>query len=390
MGWTGEAIVCGAGIGGLAAALALARGGAQVRVYERAGSLGEVGAGVQIGPNAVRALGYLGIDAQTLCPWRPAAASIRDGRTGRARLRVPLGETAASRWGAPYLTVHRADLHAALSAAAAAAGAEVTLGASAERYREGDLVLTGGGAVTAELIVGSDGARSVVARDLGAPPPRFTGTAAWRALIPAASLPEGFLGDALPNETVSWTGRGRHLVTYAVRGGALVNLVAVIEHMGWTEESWTTAGDPAAMRTAFSGWYPPLDELLARVEETYLWGLFDRQPLARWTDGRAVVLGDAAHPMLPFLAQGASMALEDAVVLARAIAAYGVPRGLSAFEAVRRPRTARLQRQSAENRTLFHGGGLGPAKLRAASLMPAAALARLDRIYATDVTTAPI
>ena len=390
MGWTGDAIVCGAGIGGLAAALALARGGARVRVFERAAFLGEAGAGVQIGPNAVRALAYLGIDAETLRPWRPAAASIRDGRTGRARLRVPLGEKAAARWGAPYLTVHRADLHTALWTAARAAGAELIVGTGAERYDEGHLLLPGRDAVTADLIVGADGARSVVARDLGAPPPRFTGTAAWRALIPAERLPEGFLGDALPKETVSWTGRGRHLVTYAVRGGALVNLVAVIERTGWTGESWTTEGDPEALRGAFVGWHPPLGELLACVEKTYLWGLFDRQPLARWTDGRAVLLGDAAHPMLPFLAQGASMALEDAVVLARAVGSYGVPRGLSAYVKARCPRTARLQRQSAENRTLFHGGGLGPAKLRAAGLMPAAALARLDRIYAADVTTAPI
>ena len=382
-------VIAGAGIGGLACALAFARRGASACVLERAEAFGAVGAGVQLGPNAVRVLRGLGVGEDILRPWWPEAASVRDGRTGRVRLRVPLGDAGERRWGAPYLAAHRADLHEALRAACAAAGVTVRAGAAVTGYEQGAL-LTEDGPVAGELIVGADGARSVIRARMGAPAPRYTGDAAWRALVRADGLPEGFVGGALPAEAVSWTGPGRHLVTYAVRGGSLVNVVAVTAR-AWTEEGWSVPGDPSELRAAFAGWHPAVTTLLGAAEAVSLWGLFARPPLPSWSDGAVTLLGDAAHPMLPYLAQGASMALEDAWVLAERVTRLGVAPGLRAYEAARRPRTARLVRQSQENRAMFHGGAgltgaLGAAKMRAARLVPQAALARLDAIYGADVT----
>ena len=391
---TRTALISGAGVGGLTAALALARRGWSVRVLERAEAFGEVGAGIQQSPNAMRvhqALGTAG--ALRAVSFAPEAATIRDGRTGRALVRVPLGAPAEARYGAPYLHCHRADLHGVLAAACEAAGVTVETGAVVTGYEPGAL-LTADGARGADLIVGADGARSVIRAQMGAPAPHYTGDAAWRALVPREALPHGFLGGTLPTETVSWTGPGRHVVTYAVREGTLVNLVAVTER-GWTEEGWSVAGQPEELRAAFASFAAPVRTLLEAAEAVSLWGLFARPPLPRWSDAAVTLLGDAAHPMLPYLAQGASMALEDAWVLAERVARLGVPAGLRAYEAARRPRTARLVRQSQENRAMFHGGpglssALGTAKMRAARLVPQAALARLDGIYGADVTASAI
>nr|WP_281373828.1 FAD-dependent monooxygenase [Parvularcula dongshanensis] len=220
------------------------------------------------------------------------------------------------------------------------------------------------------------------------PAPRFTGQVAWRAVVPAHALAAG----TIPPDATSWTGPGRHLVTYYLRGGAFINVVAVEERAGFAAEDWRQAGDPAALKAAFAGWDPRLLALLDAVETPFLWGLFDHPPLASWTDGAVALLGDAAHPMLPFLAQGAAMALEDAWVLAAMLSgADDVPSALRRYGAIRRPRTTRVQRMSAANRAIFHAGK-GPAHLPArlargaARLAPGLAGRRLAAVYGHDVT----
>ena len=314
-----QVAVAGAGLGGLTAALALAARRIDVVVCEREPALREAGAGVQLGPNAVRVLDGLGLGgALRACAFAPRAAEVRDGPSGRLLLRTPLGEAAERRWGAPYLQLHRADLQALLvDAARGCPGVELRLGAAAVAADPaGRLRLADGTELAADAVIAADGLRSACAASLwGAEAPRFTGWTAWRAVVPVAAVRA-----EIPPVAAVWTGPGRHLVHYPIRGGREVNVVAVTAARRWREESWTAAGDPAELAAAFAGWSPPVSALLGAVAQTWRWALFDRPARPRWSEGRATLLGDAAHPMLPFLAQGAAMAVEDAVVLAEALA----------------------------------------------------------------------
>jgi salicylate hydroxylase len=396
MGLAGcEIAVVGAGIGGLAAATALARRGARVTVLEQAVALEEVGAGVQIGPNAVAVLEALGLGAAAAAhASAPPAVELRDRRASRRVARLPLGPRCVARYGRPYWQLHRADLLALLAEAAAAAGAAIRLGArvaAVDPARPLRVRTEDGGRTDAEIVVAADGVRSGLrAAGFGGPGPRFTGHVAWRGLVEAARLPPA----ARPEATTVTMGPGRHLVTYPLRGGRLVNFVAVEERAAWTAEGWTTPDDPANLRRAFAGWGGAAAPLLDAVETTFLWGLFDHAPLPHWVRGRLVLLGDACHPMLPFLAQGAAMAIEDAWVLAAELdAAPDLDRGLAAYAARRRPRTAAVQRASARSGRLYH---LRPGLRAAAHLALAAASAlapdllagRLDWLYGADVTSA--
>ncbi len=386
--------VVGAGIGGLASATALARRGARVAVYEQAPALGEVGAGLQVTPNGVAVLEALGLAAAAEArASRPEAVELCDWRRGRLVARLPLGPSAVARWGRPYWQLHRADLLAVLAEGAAAAGADIRPGARvAGLEREGSglrLRLAEGETAAAEIVVAADGLRSSLrAAHFEATPPRFTGHVAWRALVDASRLPA-------PPVTRVTMGPGRHLVTYPLRDGTLLNVVAVEERSAWTEEGWTTPGDPAALCRAFAGWGDPARQILAAVETCFLWGLFDHPPLPRWTDGRLALLGDACHPMLPFLAQGATMALEDAWVLAQALDEAADPgEGLAAYAAARRPRTARVQAAAARSGRLYHlGPGMREAAhlgMRAASTVaPGLVARRFDWLFGTDVTRGP-
>jgi salicylate hydroxylase len=266
---------------------------------------------------------------------------------------MPLGRAAEARHGAPYLQILRADLHAALLEAARAAGAEIRTGIEVERagdVRRGAALHAAGGPVEAELAVAADGVRSVLRREMTRARPRFSGHVAWRGLAPAERLPARLLA---PRTTV-WMGPRRHLVTYPLQGGRLLNFVAVEERDQWTAEGWRAPGDPEALRRSFAGWHEDVEAMLAGVEHTFQWGLFAHPELPRWSRGRVVLLGDAAHPTLPFLAQGAALALEDAVVLGRALSAYPVERALEAYEAARKPRATRLQRAAARTGARFH------------------------------------
>jgi salicylate hydroxylase len=389
--------VAGAGVGGLAAAIALARRGAEVTVLEQAPALGEVGAGLQIGPNGVAALEALGVrTAAEAVATEPEAVELRDGGDARLVARLPLGPGCRARYGRPYWQMHRADLLGALAEAARAAGVALRTGVRVERVeaRPGGvrLALAGGETLETDLAIGADGLRSALRGALfdGAPP-RFAGAVAWRGLVPAERLPAGLLA---PGATV-FMGPGRHLVAYPLRQGRLWNFVAVEERADWAEEGWSAPADPAGLRAAFAGWAEPARRLLAAVEETFLWGLFVHPPLRSWTRGRIALLGDACHPMTPFLAQGACMALEDAWVLAEALDAAEDPQaGLKAYEARRIGRTTRVQRAAAGAGRVYHlrqplirrAAHLGLAA--ASRVAPGLLLGRFDWLYGVDVAGA--
>ena len=390
-----RALIAGGGIAGMAAALAMARMGWQVTVCERAAAPGEVGAGLQMSPNATKVLRMLGVfDAVDAQATRPGTAQMRDGHTGRLIYQVALGAMSVLRWGAPYLHVHRVDLLAALSDAALAAGVRIRNAAQVEGYAirpEGPvLMLAGDETLAGDLVIGADGIRSALRGQLNGPEaPDFTGQIAWRGTIAAEHLPEGLVADGV---TV-WAGPGRHLVTYRLRGGSLVNFVAVEERQQWTDEGWSAPGDPEDLRRAFSGWHRDVTGLLDHVGETFLWGLFGRPEQVRWVDGPMVLIGDAAHPMLPFMAQGAAMALEDvAVLVGKLHAQRDVPAALQAYEERRWPRVARVQQKSVANGRLFHRQpglsrrghwGLVSAVTR---LAPGLAARQLDWLYGHDAT----
>lgn len=393
-----EIAVAGGGVAGLAAALALARRGARVRVFEAAPELGEVGAGLQLGPNAVAVIEALGLRAMAeAAASRPEAIELREHREGRPVARLPLGPACEARYGRPYWHLHRADLLAVLAEGAAAAGVALRTGARVAAVEQDDagvrLTLAGGEEVAAEAVIGADGVRSSLrGAHFGGGAARFTGHVAWRGLAPAELLPPGLL----PRAAAVFMGPGRHVVAYPLRGAAVWNVVAVEERRAWAEEGWSTPGDPAELRAAFAGWCRPVEALLAAVDAPFLWGLFDHPPLAAWTRRRVALVGDACHPMPPFLAQGAAMGLEDAWVLADALdAAPDPPAGLAAYAARRRARAERTQRASARNARVYHlAAPLRRAALhlglRAAStLAPGALMGRFDWLYGTDVTQAP-
>ena len=382
--------IAGAGLSGLYAAAALARRGVEVVLCERSPVLGEAGAGIQISPNGARMLQRIEALAEVeAAAFQPEAAEMRLGHGGATVLHLPLGAVAEARWGAPYLQVHRADLLAALEGAARRAGAEIRLGKPvAGAANAGDralLVLEGGETIEADAVIGADGLHSTVRAALfGADPARFTGQIAWRGTVETAALPAGLVS---PTATV-WVGPGRHLVTYYLRRGTLVNFVAVEERAAWTEENWSQAGDVSALRRAFEGWHRSAAGVLEAAESCLLWGLFDRAPLRSWVSGRVALMGDACHAMLPFMAQGAVQGFEDGAALARCIGSGdAVPEALAAYERARRDRATRVQLTARANARLFHASGTLDRLLRyapiamASRLAPQLAMGRLDWLY---------
>ncbi len=382
-----HAVLAGAGVGGLTAAAALSARGVRVTLVEREPALLEAGAGVQLSPNAVRVLRGLGLgDGLSAVAFAPEAAEVRDAATGRVLLSTALGEAAVARWGAPYLTVHRADLQQLLAETLAARGVIPRLGVAAAGLEQGAegmrLILSDGGAIEGDIAVGCDGLRSAVRAALwGEGAPRYSGQIAWRALVPAERLLEGLI----PPKVCVWLGPGRHFVHYPVRGGRLVNFVGAVERGRPGDESWTDRGDPAEALADFRGWPAPVLALLEAADEVWRWPLFERASLPAWRQGRVSLLGDAAHPMAPFLAQGAAMAIEDAEALARHLSAARRPdAGLAAYESERRPRTTRVQQLSARNAQLFHmPAPAARLAYRAARALDAAAgeASRLDWLY---------
>jgi salicylate hydroxylase len=352
----GSIAVVGGGIGGLAAALSLLRAGFNVDVYERASRLAEVGAGVQISPNASRVLHGLGLaDQLARTGVKPLAWHQRRWDDGRTLLRTPLAEPLEATFGFPHYQMHRADLLGSLASTFPAARVHLDhrLVDVIERGDRVEARFANDARVEADVLVGADGIHSTVRRSLFGPDePRFTGCVAFRGLVPEERLRE------LRLEVTAqvWMGPGRHFVHYFVRRQRLVNFVAIVEQDTWTGESWTDRGDVADAVAAFDGWHSQVQTILRSVDETYIWALFDRPPLARWSVGRMTLLGDACHPMVPFMAQGAAQAIEDGATLTACLQQDGpdVDAALRRYEQLRLPRTSRLQALSTANKTRFH------------------------------------
>jgi salicylate hydroxylase len=378
--------VIGGGIGGLAAALAAARAGAQVTVLEQSPEIAEVGAGIQISPNGWAVLKALGLDAALAADApRLTAVRLRDFRRGAGVFTLPL--TRADR---PFFAVHRADLVDILARACAEAGVAIRLGTRVETVTvEGTETLLTFAETPPErhgLTFAADGVHSPARAALN---PRsrafFTGQVAWRATIPDDGT--------LPPEAHVFMGPGRHLVRYPLRRGRLINIVAVEERDAWAAEGWHHTDDPANLRRAFTDFCPEVRTLLDRVETVHLWGLF-RHPVAPvWTDGQLALLGDAAHPTLPFLAQGANMALEDGWSLVAALAADpDTGDALRTYAELRRPRTARIVQAAEDNATNYHLRP-GPWRLAAHGALrlagrfaPHAVTGRFEWLHGHDVT----
>ena len=345
----------GGGIGGLTAALSLLRAGLEVEVYEQASALTEIGAGVQISPNASRVLHGIGLaDALARTGVKPLAWHQRRWDDGRTLLRTPLAEPLEAKFGFPHYQMHRADLLAALAAAVPAERVHLAhrLIGFEDRGDRVEVRFADGARAAVDVLVGADGIHSLVRRTLFGPEhPRFTGCIAYRGLVPAERLRD------LDLEVTAqvWMGPGKHFVHYFVSGERLVNFVAIAEQDTWARESWTDRGDVADALAAFAGWHPQVRTILGEVPAPFVWALFDRTPLERWSAGRVTLLGDACHAMLPFMAQGAAQAIEDGATLAACLADDDdAPAALRRYERLRVPRATRIQAGSTENKTRFH------------------------------------
>ena len=331
--------IIGGGIGGLAAALALERRGAETIVCEQSPELSEIGAGLNLTPNAVKALRALGLDREVeTIGWGSEWLMIRSWKSGRYITHVRRGDF-RRRFGAPNITVHRADLSEVLRGALKTA--ELRLGKRCVGVEAGErgaaARFADGSAIEADVVVGADGIHSAVRESLfGADRPRFTGCICWRGMAPADAVP----ADIDTKQGIMWMGPHGHVVHYRVRRGELVNIVAHVDSDAWTEESWTRECGVDELTTTYAAWHSDLTRMFRCSTRWYKWALYDRDPLECWSKGRATLLGDSAHAMLPYLGQGAAMAIEDGVVLAAMIAQQGEDLGtaLLAYERLRAPR----------------------------------------------------
>ncbi len=326
-------VIAGAGIGGLTAAAALLRKGFDVTILEQAQALKEIGAGVQLSPNATRVLYQIGVgDALEGLACEPLGKRVRLWNTGQTWRLFDLGAQSREIYGYPYFTLHRADLHQSLAA---------------------------------DLLIGADGVHSWVRRKLFGPDePVFSGVMAWRGVIEASALPEHLRSPYGAN----WVGPGAHVIHYPLRDNKLINFVGAVERSGWEVESWCERGSREECLNDFAGWHEDVQTLIRSIDIPYKWALMVREPMTRWTSGNATLLGDACHPTLPFLAQGAGMAIEDGYLIARCLERYvdSLPRALERYESLRLERTARVVRGSAQNATRFHNPQLAHAEGAAA------------------------
>ena len=361
-------LIAGGGIGGLTAALCLAKAGFEVALFEQAAEFGEIGAGIQLSPNCTRVLHHLGLEpALRACAFLPEGTEFRAWKSGKVIGASALGQAVRDRYGFPYYHIHRGDLlRVLLEAAEGSPAIELSTASQVTGFEQdgrvrvavGDGSTSGGSVHEGDALIGADGIHSAVRAQLfGNDAPRFTGNVAWRALVPAERLPTGLVR---PMSTV-WWGPHKHFVHYYLRSGALVNCVCVVEKTGWEVESWTEPGDLEELKRDFAGWHEDIQALIDNMDPNslYKWALHDRPPLPLWGKGAVTLLGDACHPTLPFMAQGAAMAIEDAAVLAGCLAADdAVPAGLRRYEDLRRARTARIQNGSRRNAKLFHLTGI--------------------------------
>ncbi len=358
-------VIAGGGIAGLAAALALEAQAHEVVVCERSADLQTAGAGLQISPNGMKVLRALELETETLARgFQPQALEMRLGRSGRQIFTLPLGTQSQARWGAPYLHLHRADFIDMLSSALGnRAPKALRLGAEVTAYENSDssigVTLADGTQLEGDVLLAADGVHSPLRNQMLEPRPphhlnRPTGLVAWRVVVPVAAL-----ATPPPLTACVWVGPRRHGVTYLLRGGTLANFVGVVERNINMEdnvtEPWVRQGTRAEILTDFDSWHPILTQLIEAATQHFEWALYDSAPLPRWHDGRAILIGDAAHPTLPFMAQGAAMALEDALVLARLMASMDDVTTLGQkFYAARISRTDAVQRGARARMKTYH------------------------------------
>ena len=375
--------IIGGGIGGLTAAIALRQKDFSVTLFEQAAKIGEVGAGLQISVNAVRVLNALGLNPQNWPCSKPKSVTLHDYKHGRIVAKVAMNSTA----DVPYLQFHRADLIENLMQAAIKAGVSLKLGTQVSNITDKAEVAD----QSFDLVIGADGVRSTI-RDqfYDAEKPRFTGQIAWRALVSSNDLPRSF-----SQNTHVYMGPNKHLVMYPLRDGKLINIVAVEERNTWTDEGWNHAGNADELRHLFSGWCGNVTTLLDAVKDPIVWGLFAHPTLHSWIKNRLVLLGDSAHPMVPFVAQGACMAIEDAWVLADQLAKNAdIGTALQAYQNIRKPRATKVQQTALKSGRIYHTAnplarGLLHTGMRlSAQMAPSVMAGHYDWIYDHDVTAA--
>jgi len=398
MGDKPHIMIAGAGVGGLTVALALLQRGFGVDVYEQAPELTEIGAGFQISANGTRVLYELGLGSaiEAIC-WLPDGKEIRIWDTGEAKKLFDLGAESVERYGFPYYTFHRADLQGVLAAAVRARKPDaIHLNNKCSRVdQDGDgvtLRFENGQTARGDALIGADGVHSTVRQSLFGPDnPRPTGCIAWRGVIPTECIPKGLIRPVGTN----WVGPGRHVVHYFLRRGELLNFVGIVERDDWHEESWSALGTHDECLADFEGWHETIKVMIRNIQTPFKWALLDRDPMDRWSVGRVSLLGDACHATLPFLAQGAVMAIEDAMVLARCLDSQDDIEGsLARYQDVRMERTAKVVIESAANTKRFHNRTLANPKKAGQYLqeewLPKRVRERYDWLFVYDATTVEI
>ena len=350
-------LIAGGGIAGLTAALAALKRGIDVEVYEQAAELKEVGAGVQLAANGTRVLFALGVGEELKAlSCEAQAKEIRLWNTGETWKLFDLGPISIERYGAPYFTVYRPDLLDVLARAVRREKPDAihlaSRGVGFAQDEDGvTLQLESGATVRGDALLGADGVHSRIRQGLfGADKPEFTGVIAWRGVVPMERLPQHMRRMVGSN----WIGPGGHIVHYPLRAGKVMNFVGALERSDWRVESWSARGTPEELIGDFRGWHEDIQAFVRAIDTPYKWALMVRAPLERWTVGRVTLAGDAAHSMLPFLAQGAIMAIEDGCVLSRCLAQFEVPEALARYETARKERTRRTVEGSAANIHRFH------------------------------------
>lgn len=350
--------IVGAGIAGVALAVALSKRGLTCDVFERTRHLREIGAGIQISPNGSRLLLALGIGRSLdRTGVRPESIDVRNWADGGTLARTVLGEACAEMYGAPYLALHRAGLHSALveqlPESALHLGMECVEIDERPELDEVVLRFADGFEFRADVVIGADGIRSTIRGRTVGDEPRFSGQSIYRSVVPASAWPAA---EERPHVSI-WMGPGQHCVAYPISGGRSVSIAATAPAGDWRQESWSAEGSPEELLDAYAGWAPELVSLLSAATSVTRWALYDRDPVEQWSTDRVTLIGDAAHPMLPFGAQGAALGLEDALALAVCLkdaTAKTVPDALRRYEALRRPRAEQVHRFIRENERNHH------------------------------------